>query len=63
MGAGLFQENDNAEPVKFENGGIIVQCGHRCKFFSLEEFRAHFYLEGGVTLESLLQVNFQTPRK
>jgi len=63
LGAGSFMEKDDSKPVPFENGGIIVKAGERYKFFSLEFFQEHFVLANGELIQSLYQIDLQTPRK
>ena len=63
IGAGQFKEFDNSTPVAFEKGGIIVKGSDRVKFFTFETFQKHFVLEDGETIDSIFQVNYQTPMK
>lgn len=68
LGAGRFQESPHATPVEFQNGGILVkgrdaQGGNRYKVFSFEEFRRRFFLADGTPVESIYQIDYQTPRK
>jgi hypothetical protein len=63
LGAGRFQESPSSEPVSFNNGGIIVKGGDRYKFLTLETFRRHFVLEDGQAIETVYQIDMQTPKK
>jgi len=63
LGAGQFKEAEGSEGVAFENGGVIVKGGDRYKFLTLEVFRKHFVLEGGGAIESVFQIDYQTPKK
>jgi hypothetical protein len=68
IAAGRFQESPDATPVEFQNGGIVVegrdaQGGNRYKYFSFEDFRRRFVLENGAPVETIFQINFQTPTK
>ena len=63
IGAGKFKEFDNSVPVAFESGGVIVKGADRVKFLSFEAFQKHFILEGGHPIDSIFQIDFQTPKK
>jgi hypothetical protein len=63
LGAGQFREFDNSVPVPFDNGGIIVKAGDRCKLVSFETFRKHFVSREGEDFSHIMQIDFQTPRK
>lgn len=63
IGAGQFKEFDNSNPVSFENGGIIVKGADRVKFVSFEAFQKYFVLEDGQKIDSIFQIDFQTPKK
>jgi hypothetical protein len=68
LGAGQFQESPHATPVEFQNGGILVegrdaQGVNRYKLFSFEDFRRRFFLEDGAPVETIYQIDYQTPRK
>lgn len=62
-GSGCFLESDSASPVDFENGAIIVKAGERYKLFTFEEFRSRFVLNNGAAIESIYQIDYQTPKK
>ena len=63
IGKGSFKEKADADPVSFENGGIIVNGGERYKFFTLETFQKHFVLSNGDSIDNLFQVDYQAPKK
>lgn len=63
FGSGYFLESDSSSPVEFSNGAIIVRAGERCKLFTFEEFRGRFVLDNGAPIETLYQIDYQTPRK
>jgi hypothetical protein len=68
LGAGQFQESPQATPVEFQNGGILVegrdaQGGNRYKLFTFDDFRRRFLLEDGTPVETIYQIDYQTPRK
>ena len=68
LGAGRFQDSPQGTSVEFQNGGILVegrdaQGGNRYKLFSFEDFRRRFLLENGEPVETIYQIDYQTPRK
>ena len=63
IGAGQFKEFDNSTPVTFESGGIIVTGADRVKFLPFESFQKYFVLEDGQKIDSIFQIDFQTPKK
>ena len=63
IGKGSFQERADADPVSFEKGGIIVKGGERHMFVTLEKFQKHFVLANGNSVEELLQIDYQSPKK
>lgn len=68
LGGGRFQESPQASPVEFQNGGVLVegrdaQGANRYKLFTFEDFRRRFLLESGEPIETIYQIDYQTPRK
>jgi len=63
LGSGSFLELESSEPVEFLNGAIIVKAGERYKLFVFEEFKKRFVFEDGSRIESIYQIDFQTPKK
>lgn len=62
-GSGRFQESDDSTPVEFYDGAIIVKAGDRYKLFTLEDFSERFVLMSGQRVESIYQIDYQTPKK
>lgn len=63
LGSGYFLESETANAAEFSNGAIIVKAGERYKLFSFEEFQSRFVLEDASPIETIFQINFQTPKK
>ena len=63
FGRGYFLASDSSTPEEFLNGAIIVKAGDRYKLFSFEEFKTKFVLDNGAAIESLYQIDYQTPKK
>jgi hypothetical protein len=63
LGSGRFLESESSHPVEFDNGAIIVKAGERFKLFSFDEFKERFVLENGAPIETIYQIDYQTPKK
>jgi hypothetical protein len=63
LGSGYFRETETSQPVKFDDGAVIVKAGQRVVCFPFEEFRERFQLMDGSPLASIYQIDFQTPKK
>lgn len=63
LGSGSFLESESSDPADFSNGAIIVKAGERYKLFLFEEFKRRFVLEDGSPIETIYQIDFQTPKK
>ena len=63
LGAGMFKESESSKPIEFHDGAVIVKAGERVKLFLFEDFRKLFFLENGTPIESIYQIDFQTPKK
>lgn len=63
LGSGSFLEHESSEPVDFSNGAIVVKAGERYKLFVFDEFKRRFVFEDGSPIETIYQIDFQTPKK